>query len=48
MIKFEVGKRYCFNGHMSTMFGECIERDTLGMTDFVDYLYAPDSRWVSE
>lgn len=33
MIKFEVGKFYYFNGHMTTMFGECIERDT------------SDSRW---
>lgn len=39
MIKFEVGKSYYFNGHMSTMFGDCIDRDTLGMTDFVVFRF---------
>lgn len=34
MIKFDVGKHYYFNGHMTTMFGECIERDTFGITDY--------------
>lgn len=37
MIKFEVGKRYYFNGYMDTMHGECVERETFGMIDFVDY-----------
>ncbi len=52
MIKFEVGKSYYFNTHMDTMFGKCIDRDTLGMTDFVVFwfpeeglFYASDSRW---
>lgn len=36
MIKFEVGKRYYFTGYMSTMLGECIERDTFYKC-FVDY-----------
>lgn len=40
MIKFEVGKRYYFTGYMTTMLGECIERDT--------FLYASDSRWWSK
>lgn len=39
MIKFEVGKRYCFTGHMTTMLGECIERDTFGKTDFVVFRF---------
>lgn len=39
MIKFEVGKRYYFNGHMDTMFGECVERETFGMIDFVVFRF---------
>lgn len=39
MIKFKVGKHYYFNGHMTTMLGECIERDTLGSTDFVVFKF---------
>ena len=39
MIKFEVGKHYYFNGHMATMLGECIERDTFGKTDFVVFRF---------
>lgn len=39
MIKFEVGKRYYFTGYMSTMLGECIERDTFGKTDFVVFRF---------
>lgn len=39
MIKFEVGKRYYFTGYMTTMLGECIERDTFGKTDFVVFRF---------
>ena len=39
MIKFEVGKSYYFNSHMGTMFGDCINRDTFGETDFVVFRF---------
>ena len=40
MIEFEVGKHYYFNAaDSSMMFGECVERDTLGMRDFVVFRF---------
>ena len=40
MIKFEEGKLYCFKAaDMSSMFGECIERNELDGTEFAVFRF---------